>query len=258
MDERYLSEIIEARLVQIFETVRDDLEAVDAMDLPGGFVLTGGASSLPGVLELAEEFFGQQVRIYIPEQMGMRNPIYTTSMGMVEYVAGLDEVHRIAQATFRSQRAQHAVQEEQHRPNYGSQFVGGRRPGERGGNVDRTYPRGQNQDESEGYDVRRVGNIGDGRTPRNQIFEMKPSRDSNRSTRPTNESYGQGEYDSNVMDEYNQFNRQSSSNYQSNEEAVYYEDYPQEMNRPEGNQDETSNETGFANKIRSFFQTFFD
>ncbi|MRI81483.1 cell division protein FtsA [Aerococcaceae bacterium DSM 109653] len=100
VDEKYLSEIIEARLVQIFETIHEDLGAVDALDLPGGFVLTGGAASLPGVLELAQQFFGEQVRVYIPTQMGMRNPIYTTSMGMIEYVAGLDDIHRIAQGTY--------------------------------------------------------------------------------------------------------------------------------------------------------------
>lgn len=249
VDERYLSEIIEARLVQIFETVRDDLEAVDAMDLPGGFVLTGGASSLPGVLELAEQYFGSQVRIYIPEQMGMRNPIYTTSMGMVQYVSGLDDVHRIAQATFRSQRAQHAVQQEQPRPNYGSQFVGGRRSGE-GGYAARPYTTNQGQNEAEDYDVRQIADIGDGRNPRTRILEMKPSGDANRSKI--------GQDDSNVMDEYNQYSRQSSASYQSNEDAVYYEDYPQEASRPEGNQEEAGNETGFANKIRSFFQTFFD
>ncbi|MGO4938673.1 cell division protein FtsA [Fundicoccus sp. Sow4_D5] len=102
VDEKYLSEIIEARLVQIFETIHEDLTAVDALDLPGGFVLTGGAASLPGVLELAQQYFGEQVRIYIPTQMGMRNPIYTTSMGMIDYVAGLDDIHRIAQGTYAS------------------------------------------------------------------------------------------------------------------------------------------------------------
>ncbi|UUX34008.1 cell division protein FtsA [Fundicoccus culcitae] len=101
VDEKYLSEIIEARLVQIFENVYDDLQAVDALDLPGGFVLTGGAASLPGVLELSQRFFGEKVRIYIPSQMGMRNPIFTTSMGMIDYVANLDEIHRIAQGTYR-------------------------------------------------------------------------------------------------------------------------------------------------------------
>lgn len=101
VDEKYLSEIIEARLVQIFENVYEDLEAVDALDLPGGFVLTGGAASLPGVLELSQKYFGDKVRIFIPAQMGMRNPIFTTSMGMIDYVANLDEIHRIAQGTYR-------------------------------------------------------------------------------------------------------------------------------------------------------------
>ena len=29
--------------------------------------------------------------------MGMRNPIYATSMGLIQYAASLDDVHRIAQ-----------------------------------------------------------------------------------------------------------------------------------------------------------------
>ena len=100
VDEHYLAEIIEARLAQIFQTIYDDLSQVDALDLPGGFVLTGGAVSLPGVIDLAKRYFGGRVRAYIPKEMGMRNPIYTTSLGMVDYVAGLDEIHQIAQGTF--------------------------------------------------------------------------------------------------------------------------------------------------------------
>ncbi|MBG9981805.1 cell division protein FtsA [Aerococcaceae bacterium DSM 111020] len=100
VDEHYLAEIIEARLNQIFQIIYDDLERVEGLDLPGGFVLTGGASSLPGVLDLAKQYFGEQVRIYVPEEMGMRNPIYATSLGMIEYIAGLDDIHRIAQGTY--------------------------------------------------------------------------------------------------------------------------------------------------------------
>ena len=48
------------------------LDQVEALKLPGGIVLTGGAS-LAGVQELAQEIFGVQVKTYIPEQMGMRN-----------------------------------------------------------------------------------------------------------------------------------------------------------------------------------------
>ena len=97
VDEHYLSEIIEAREVQIFETIKRALDQVDALSLPGGIVLTGGASSMAGVLELAQEIFGVNVKTYIPEQMGMRNPIYATSMGLIQYAASLDDVHRIAQ-----------------------------------------------------------------------------------------------------------------------------------------------------------------
>ena len=97
VDEHYLSEIIEARVVQTFETVKRALDQVDALKLPGGIVLTGGASSLAGGQELAQEIFGVQVKTYIPEQMGMRNPIYATSMGLIKYAASLDDVHRIAQ-----------------------------------------------------------------------------------------------------------------------------------------------------------------
>lgn len=106
VDEHYLAEIIEARLVQIFDTIREDLERVDALDLPGGFVLTGGASSLPGVLELAKRYFGGRVRIFVPEEMGMRNPIYTTALGLIEYTARLDEIHRIAQGTYQDARGE--------------------------------------------------------------------------------------------------------------------------------------------------------
>lgn len=97
VDEHYLSEIIEARVVQTFETVKRALNQVEALNLPGGIVLTGGASSLAGVQELAQEIFGVQVKTYIPDQMGMRNPIYATSMGLIKYAASLDDVHRIAQ-----------------------------------------------------------------------------------------------------------------------------------------------------------------
>ena len=110
VDEHYLAEIIEARLCQIFQTIYDDLVQVDALDLPGGFVLTGGGVSLPGVVDLAKRYFGGQVRTYIPKEMGMRNPIYTTSMGMVEYVAGLDEIHQIAQGTYYEPSPQARVQ----------------------------------------------------------------------------------------------------------------------------------------------------
>ena len=96
VDEKYLAEIIEARFVQIFENIKRALDKVEARDLPGGIVLTGGAAALPGVVDLAKEIFEINVKLYIPEQMGMRNPIYATSIGLIKYVAGLDDIYRVA------------------------------------------------------------------------------------------------------------------------------------------------------------------
>ena len=45
VDEHFLSEIIEARMIQIFETLHDELQRIDGLDLPGGFVMTGGGVS---------------------------------------------------------------------------------------------------------------------------------------------------------------------------------------------------------------------
>lgn len=95
VDEQYLSEIIEARLVQIFEKIKKELDFIEARDLPGGIILTGGAAALPGVVDLAEDIFEINVKLYIPDQMGMRYPTFTTGIGLVHYEAHLDEINQI-------------------------------------------------------------------------------------------------------------------------------------------------------------------
>ncbi len=95
VDEQYLAEIIEARLMQIFEKIKDELDFVEARDLPGGIILTGGAAALPGIIELAEDIFEINVKLYVPDQMGMRYPTFTTSIGLVNYESQLDDIHQI-------------------------------------------------------------------------------------------------------------------------------------------------------------------
>ncbi|AMB99663.1 cell division protein FtsA [Aerococcus urinaehominis] len=97
IDERYLSEIIEARLRQIFETLKKALDQVEAFDLPGNVVLTGGGVSLPGLVELAEEVFGTEVKVYIPEYVGLRSPIYATGVGLIQYTEQLADVYQLTQ-----------------------------------------------------------------------------------------------------------------------------------------------------------------
>lgn len=96
IDERYLSEIIEARVEQIFSKSKSVLAAVDGLNLPGGVILTGGAASLPGVVELAADIFGTNVKLYVPNHMGLRNPVFANAIAIVEYVTGLDEVYHVA------------------------------------------------------------------------------------------------------------------------------------------------------------------
>lgn len=247
VDERYLSEIIEARLTQIFETIREDLQAIDAMDLPGGFVLTGGASSLPGVLELSQKYFGSQVRQYIPEQMGMRNPVYTTSMGMVEYVAQLDEVHRIAQSTFRSQRARQAVQPERPTPNRGPNFEQSRPV-----KTEVTY----DSDYFENNDPR---DRGYGPTITQTEAPARREVSQSGASQPKGRLFRESEKPAQGHDEYYRYDASNSSSQPHYEEAMYYEENQEtdqevtyeEVYRP-------SQESGITNKVRSFFQTFFD
>ena len=94
VDEHYLAEIIEARMEQIFLKIKRVLSDIDALSLSGGIVLTGGAASIPGVIELAESIFeiDHEIRLYVPNHMGLRNPMFSTVLSIVEYTAGLSDV----------------------------------------------------------------------------------------------------------------------------------------------------------------------
>lgn len=236
VDEHYLAEIIEARLTQIFETVYEELERVDGLDLPGGFVLTGGASSLPGVLDLAKKYFGGQVRIYIPEEMGMRNPIYTTSLGMIQYVAGLDDVHRIAQATLNGYNTQ---AQPQTGPGYQE------RPRLQG-QVRTQAPATQNYNYQPQYEEEYQAEI-------QQPQRNKPSlRDMWNQQFGRNEASGQGAPTRNADYDYHQYQEESyQDNYSDDQYDDYVDEYQEPVARERGGNDVTS-------KIRDFFQTFFD
>ncbi|NLR31880.1 cell division protein FtsA [Levilactobacillus tujiorum] len=92
ISEKYLAEIIEARLDQIFQRLRSNLDKVQALDLPGGIVLTGGVAALPGITDLATDEFGTNVRVYVPDQMGLRHPSFTLALALVKYFGGLSEI----------------------------------------------------------------------------------------------------------------------------------------------------------------------
>lgn len=95
--ERYLAEIISARIKHIFEQIKQELERRHLLDLPGGIVLIGGNAILPGVVELAQEVFGVGVKLYVPNQVGIRNPSFAHVISLSEFAGQLTEVNLLAQ-----------------------------------------------------------------------------------------------------------------------------------------------------------------
>lgn len=99
VSEKMLSQIIQARLEQIFGRIKKQLDRVSALSLPGGIVLTGGVAALPGVSELAADFFNTNVKVYIPDQMGLRHPSYAVPLALVTYQAHLSQVDFLVRST---------------------------------------------------------------------------------------------------------------------------------------------------------------
>ena len=83
--QRYISEIIGARLEELFELVIDELARLGVRDLPGGVVLTGGVAKLDGIAQLARQILQTRVRIYTPDYIGVREPSFTTAVGLIRY-----------------------------------------------------------------------------------------------------------------------------------------------------------------------------
>lgn len=87
VDEKQLSEIIEARIREIFELINIDLIKNRVKDkiLTDVVITGGGASYFKGITELGIEVFGLPVRIGQPYQMGAQEPIFSSAVGLVNY-----------------------------------------------------------------------------------------------------------------------------------------------------------------------------
>ncbi|WP_342512682.1 cell division protein FtsA [Sporosarcina sp. FSL K6-1522] len=83
--QRYISEIIGVRLEELFDLILEEFYKMGIRDLPGGIVLTGGITKLDGLLQLARHVLKTRVRIHTPEYIGVREPMYTTAVGLIRY-----------------------------------------------------------------------------------------------------------------------------------------------------------------------------
>lgn len=91
MKRKQLVEIIELRMEEIFDLVKQDVERTGYGELiSSGVVLTGGTSLLKGSIEMAEDIFGVPVRMGPPRGVSglvevLDSPIYSTGVGLAQY-----------------------------------------------------------------------------------------------------------------------------------------------------------------------------
>jgi cell division protein FtsA len=91
VEKQMLSRYIKPRMEEIFELVFDHLRKIDVhQEMNAGVVLTGGASMLHGLSEIAHKKIGLQARIGYPEvNSGLidtaSEPKYATVIGLIKY-----------------------------------------------------------------------------------------------------------------------------------------------------------------------------
>ncbi len=91
MQQRMIGEILGPRARELFELVRENLRQAGVLDhCIAGFVLSGGASRLPGLLDVAESILRKAARLAWPTAMAkmpaaLAEPEFATVLGMVYY-----------------------------------------------------------------------------------------------------------------------------------------------------------------------------
>ncbi|MDF1498013.1 MAG: cell division protein FtsA [Patescibacteria group bacterium] len=90
---KYLAEIIEARIEEIFTLVDDELKKIDRSGmLPAGVVITGGGAKMPGMVSIAKEFLRLPAQIGFPVELSgiidrVDNPSFATAVGLIMWEA---------------------------------------------------------------------------------------------------------------------------------------------------------------------------
>ncbi|MBA2914055.1 cell division protein FtsA [Limosilactobacillus frumenti] len=103
--EKYLAEVIEARVRQIFNRIARRLDKINAPKLPGGVVMIGGVAALPGITELAHQYFAGNIKVCVPDQMGIRHPRFATSYALGMYEDHLTDIDHLIKQTVRHSAA---------------------------------------------------------------------------------------------------------------------------------------------------------
>lgn len=127
-----LANVMEPRAEEILLLAEQELRNQGYEDLPGGFVLTGGNARIPGMLELAREVFQRNVRVSVPDYIGVREPQYTNGVGLITFAhknariqgkeldSGLEELSNqpVQKQEIRKERPQQTKRQEKEGPGF--------------------------------------------------------------------------------------------------------------------------------------------
>lgn len=103
VSEQKIAQIVQPRYEELFSLIKSELRRSGFEDLiPAGIVITGGASKVKHIVDLAEKVFEMPVRVGMPENISgieevLKNPSCSTAVGLLLY--GLkqgDEEHEKA------------------------------------------------------------------------------------------------------------------------------------------------------------------
>ncbi len=91
LSRRVLADILEPRVAEIFTLIKREMELsgyADKQKVASGLVLTGGASIMEGMPEMAEAIFDMPIRRGVPKGVKglvdlVNSPLYATSVGLV-------------------------------------------------------------------------------------------------------------------------------------------------------------------------------
>ena len=94
---REIVSYIEPRVQEMLQLCSQEMARMGYTKMPpAGVVITGGVSLLRGITDLAELIFECPVRVAQPEYLGVKSPIYSTAVGIINYVVRNHSVSRLS------------------------------------------------------------------------------------------------------------------------------------------------------------------
>ncbi|MEW6534275.1 MAG: cell division protein FtsA [Candidatus Auribacterota bacterium] len=118
---RDLSDVIESRLTEMLDIVKTEMDKTDCRsNIGSGIVMTGGASLVPGTIDLASSLFHVPVRLGIPRDIpGLKEmfqtPVYSTGVGLVLYAMNSVDDHMYANVDTKEDHLFRKLTQEMHK-----------------------------------------------------------------------------------------------------------------------------------------------